>query len=386
MKIKKIISSILAACIFFTLAGCTLSQPDTEISDDIVITDMIGREVTVTPGAYKKVVCIGAGALRMYSYIGDVSLLCGVEDIDNTSLEERPKMFDASARPYIIAYEEAFSALPSCGVGGPNMQTAEPEKILACDPDIVISEYEDTDKENALQQQLGIPVITLRSGPSGVFADEFKSSLTLLGKIFGKEDRAAYLISFIENEIADIGSRTAGIPEDEKPSVYICGLGNWGTTNHLFTSQSYAGFKAANIKNVVTDLGIDGVGAIEEEKFVSIGKDIDIMFIDSAAVKNIKPLYADDNTLFDSCKAWQNGEVYLEMAYNAYYTNYELDLANTWFIAKTVYPDRFDDIDIAEKLSKITDAFLGKALAEDIYACPASFGGYSKIDVTSFFK
>ena len=108
--------------------------------EEITITDMIGREVAVTPGSYKRVACIGAGALRMYSYIGDVSLLCGVEDIDNSSLEERPKMFDSVARPYMLAYGESFTELPSCGVGGPQAQTAEAEKILTCDPEIGISE------------------------------------------------------------------------------------------------------------------------------------------------------------------------------------------------------------------------------------------------------
>ena len=111
--------------------------------EPILITDLIGREITVVPGSYQRVVCIGAGALRMFTYIADVGLLCGVEDIDNLSLAERPKMFDASARPYVLAYGDAFSELPSCGVGGPNAQAAEAEKILACEPDIVISEYED---------------------------------------------------------------------------------------------------------------------------------------------------------------------------------------------------------------------------------------------------
>ena len=132
-------------------------EPAPAEPEEITITDMIGREVTVTPGSYQRVVCIGAGALRMYSYIGDVSLLCGVEDIDNTSLAERPKMFDSVARPYMLAYGESFTALPSCGVGGPQAQTAEAEKILSCNPDIVISEYEDVEKEDALQEQLGVP-------------------------------------------------------------------------------------------------------------------------------------------------------------------------------------------------------------------------------------
>ncbi len=366
----------------------TLSGEDAETAEasEITITDMIGREVNVTPGSYQRVVCIGAGALRMYSYIGDVSLLCGVEDIDNTSLEERPQMFDGVARPYVIAYEDVFSTLDSCGVGGPNAQAAEAEKILACNPDIVISEYEDVEKEDALQEQLGVPVITLRAGSDGVFDSAFSETMTMLGTIFGAEEKAEALISFIESERAEIEQRTADIAEEDKPGVYICGLGNWGTTDHLMTAQDYISFTVANVRNVVTDLAASGIQPIEEEKFVALGDEIDIMIMDAAAVKNIQPLYAEDNTMFDSCKAWQDGEVYLQMAYNAYYTNYEIALINTWFIAKTVYPDAFSDIDMTEKTNEITEAFLGQELAEEIFAYPNSFGGYQKIDTATFFN
>ena len=386
----------LFAIILFALAAImtvaaspvveSAAKSDGTVAAPVVVTDMIGREVEIVPGSYTRVVCIGAGALRMYTYINGADLLCGVEDIDNITLQSRPKMFDSVARPYVLAYSDEFSELPSCGVGGPQAQVAEAEKILACNPDIVISEYEDVQKEDALQEQLGVPVITLRSGANGVFDDAFKGSLTLLGKIFGRESRASDLVSFIDAETAELTSRTAGIPDSDKPSVYICGLGNWGTTNHLMTAQNYVSFNVANVRNVVTDLARDGIQAIESEKFVALGKDIDIMFIDTAAVKNIKPLYAQDSTMFDSCKAWNDGEVYLQMAYNAYYTNYEIALANTWFIAKTVYPDLFADIDIKDKLDAISRAFLGQALADEIYGCAASFGGYGKIDTATFFN
>lgn len=401
MKIKNFAALLLALAMMFSLCACgsqsapaqDTPQPSeaqesaapSEVPSEITVTDMIGRELTVTPGSYTRVVCIGAGALRMYSYIGDVSLLCGVEDIDNLTLEERPKMFDSVARPYVLAYGDVFSTLPSCGVGGPNAQAAEAEKILSCNPDIVISEYEDVEKEDALQEQLGVPVVTLKSGPNGVFDDAFSQSMTLLGQIFGEEEKAEALVSFIAAETAEIAERTASIADEDKPAVYVCGLGNWGTTNHLMTSQTYASFEVANIRNVVTDLGANGVQPIEEEKFVALGADMDIIVMDAAAVKNIKPLYQEDPTMFDSCKAWQKGEVYLEMAYNAYYTNYEIALINTWFIAKSVYPDLFADVDITAKTNEITSAFLGKELADEIFACPSSFGGYQKIDTASFF-
>lgn len=404
---KNVMALLLAAVMVLSLGACgrnaasdassASSQATTEAASsastnqqskpaEITITDMIGREVTITPGSYTRVVCIGAGALRMYSYIGDVTLLCGVEDIDNTSLEERPKMFDSVARPYMLAYGETFTALPSCGVGGPQAQTAEAEKILSCNPDIVISEYEDVEKEDALQEQLGVPVITLKSGPGGVFDESFFATMRLLGIIFDNEERAEALVSYVKTERAEIESRTADIPEEEKPSVYICGLGNWGTTNHLMTAQSYIPFQVANVKNTVADLEAPGIQEIEKEKFVALGDAMDIIIIDAAAVKNIKPLYAEDPGMFDTCKAWQNGEVYLEMAYNAYYTNYEIALINTWFIAKTVYPEQFKDIDITEKMNEATQIFLGQELAKQIETAPSSFGGYQKIDTAAFFQ
>ena len=404
MKIKRLTAFVLAFVLALSLCACGAAQPaettaapteQTEAQNttvqtedaqrEIVVTDMIGREVTVVPGSYTRVVCIGAGALRMYSYVGDVSLLAGVEDIDNTTLSERPAMFDSVARPYVLAYGDTFNTLPSCGVGGPMAQAAEAEKILSCNPDIVISEFEDVEKSDALQEQLGVPVITLSTGSKGVFDEKFYNSMFLLGVVFGQEEKAKTLVSYVQNEAAAISARVAEIPEEEKPSVYICGLGNWGTTDHLMTAENYVSFEIAGVKNVLSGLGIQGVGPIEEEKFVELGEQMDIIIMDAAAVKNIKPIYAEDNTIFDTCKAWQEGEVYLEMAYNAYYTNYEIALINTWFIAKTVYPEAFADIDLTAKTNEVTQKFFGMDLAEEIFACPSSFGGYQKIDTAAFF-
>ena len=397
MKKAKLLSLLLALAMILSLAACGAAPAETPAateaptetpveapeapaetpaeSAEITVTDLIGREITVTPGSYQRVVCIGAGALRLYSYIGDVSLLCGVEDIDNETL----------SRPYVLAHSDMFASLPSCGVGGPNAQSPEAEKILTCEPDIVISLYGDADKANALQEQLGVPVVTLMSGPDSVFDERFNESVRLLGTIFEESEKAETLIGFIAAERAEIEARTADIAEEDKPAVYICGLGNWGTTNHLMTAQDYVSFRVANVKNVVSGLGAPGAQPIEAEKFVALGEDMDAMIFDAAAVKNIKPLYAEDPTMFDTCRAWREGEACLQLAYNAYYTNYEIALINTWFAAKTAYPDRFEDVDMTEVTDRVTTAFLGKPLAEEIYACPNSFGGYQKIDTATFF-
>lgn len=377
---------LLAAC-----SGASSSSspaPSSEPSSssapaEIELTDNAGRKVKILPGSYKKVVCIGAGALRLYSYVGDTSLLSGVEDIDNSSLSERPKMFDNAARPYFMANEEEFKKLPSCGVGGPNAQAAEAEKILTCNPDIIISEYVDADKANALSEQIGVPVFTVNYGQGGVLNDTFYDALTNLGKIFATESRAQDLISFYKAENQAIFDRTKDIAEAEQKSIYLCGLGNWGTTNHLMTAQNYLPLNNAHLKNVVTGLATNGIQAIDEEKFAQFTAEAEMMVFDAAAVKNIKGKEID----FSECAAFKTGEVYLQLPYNAYYTNAETALINSWFIAKSAYPRLFEDINIENKANQITLKMNGVALYDKMKALPFSYGGYQKIaNPTEFFK
>ena len=103
MKAKNILVLIMS----LLLTACN-NNDNSQNDNSIIVKDLINRDVSIVPGSYKRVVCIGAGALRLYSYIGDINLLCGVEDIDNESLTNRPKMFDSVARPYFIAYKDVF--------------------------------------------------------------------------------------------------------------------------------------------------------------------------------------------------------------------------------------------------------------------------------------
>lgn len=376
---KKIKFILLFVFVGLSLTSCNQNE-DNKITD-LTVTDSIGRSVGVKTGSYERVVCIGAGALRLYSYIGDVNKLAGVEDIDNLSLSQRPKMFDSAARPYFIANLEAFKKLPTCGVGGPNNQAADSEKILNCNPDIIISEYEDTEEANKLSDDLNVPVVVVSCGSNGVFDAKLKASLETLGKVFNKNARAKTINDFIASEKSSIENRVKDINKESQKKVYICGLGNWGTTDHLMTAQNYAPFNVAKINNIVRDLAADGIQKIEKEKFEALAPNMDIMIMDFAAIKNIKGKYNEDPTMFDNCKAWNDGEVYIELAYNAYYTNVEIALCNTWFNAKVVYPALFNDIDMTAKLNEITKVFLQKELATEII----SYGNYCKINKETIF-
>ena len=224
--IRKTIVCVVIAVIAITacvvgFAACNKK----ETVGEITITDMIGRQIQITPGSYKRVVCIGAGALRMYSYIGDLSLLVAIEDIDNTTRRGRPAMFDGAARPYQLANKELFDSIQlSCGIGGPQHQQVSDydENLILCDADIIISELEDVAKAEAIEQKVGVPVVTVKYG-NGVFDENVKNSFTMLGKVFGKEEKAAALNAFIEEQTTMISERTANVAEADKQAVYICG-------------------------------------------------------------------------------------------------------------------------------------------------------------------
>jgi len=64
--------------------------------------------------------------------------------------------------------------------------------------------------------------------------------------------------------------------------------------------------------------------------------------------------------------ALKEGRIYGVLPYNYYSTNYETILADAYFIGKTLYPDRFADIDPERKADEIYTFFVGKPVFGDL--------------------
>ena len=81
----------------------------------------------------------------------------------------------------------------------------------------------------------------------------------------------------------------------------------------------------------------------------------------------------------------ENGEVYLQLPYNAYYQNIEIHLINTYFVASSVYPAAFAGFDITAKADEILEVFTGKKIYAELAAMNGQYGGYQKIsDLRAF--
>ena len=376
IKMKK--KTLTRLPLLLCLVGC--SHTSNFVSDSqekgVTITDLVGRTNQIKEENRKRVLCIGAGALRRYSYIGDRENLVAAEDIDRNI---GANVFEDVSRPYYDIHKEYLSTLPSCGKGGPQAQSAEAEKILACNPSLIISEYEDVAKADHLQNQVGVPVVVIKYGPKSVFDRNVSASFTLLGKVLGKEEKAKSLNDYIQSSSKELKSLSSSRKEEEKKSIYIGCLGNWGTQDIYSTSSSFPLFEASGIKNAVSSSIQLTNGKLEKEAFLSLKPDK--IVLDSAGLKKFKQTYLDDPEQFDSIDAIQKGEIYLEMPFNAYYTNLEIALMDAYFLASVAYPEQYKSRDRVAKYEEISQAFLGKSCYKDtISKAKRSYGGFQKID------
>jgi len=327
----------------------------------VQITDMVGRTVDVPEGV-DAVVGIGAGALRLITYLDACGKVVGVEqsEKDEGSLN----------KPYILAHP-GYGDLPSIGPS----HGGDAELIAAQKPDVIFWTYAETGEASDLQEKTGVPVIALRyGGPNtGEERETFYEALTLMGRVLGREDRAEDLIRYMEDAIEDLTHRTEDIPEECKPTVYVGAVGHRGTHGIVSTEPAYAPFRFVNARNVAAGLGLEHA-MVSREKIVDW--DPDVLFVDeggySLAVQDLR------RAEYRSLAAIGSGEVYGVLPFNYYTHNYATILADAYYVGKVLYPDRFEDVDPEEKVDEIYERFVG----EPVYGrMMAIFGGFKKLDL-----
>ncbi len=372
MKKRPMIIIVMLAVIALTamlLAGCGNDSGDDDANgpQSIVVTDLAGREVEIT-GPVERVTAIGPGALRLVCYTGDADKVVGIENME---------LQWSTGRPYIIANPQLLD-LPVIGQGGPD-STPDPEMLITVDPDVIFVAYlVDSAKADELQSKTGIPVVVLSYGALGTFDEEVLSSIALVGEITGSTQRAQDVIDYIKDCQADLDERTADIPESDKPTVYVGGLGMKGTHGIESTQGSFPSLDAINAVNVVDETGTGGSVMIDKEKLLEW--DPEIIFIDESGYGMVVEDYRTNPGLYDSLQALKNGDFYGYLPYNYYTTNIDTAIADSYFMGKTVFPDAFEDIDPVEKADEIYELLLGEAMYEQM---AQDFGGFVQLDPSS---
>ncbi|MBP7411653.1 iron ABC transporter substrate-binding protein [Methanoculleus sp. 10] len=361
-------AAVLAALVLLMVAaGCTgtgSTVSGNAAGEEATITDGFGRSVTV-PSAPQSVVCSGSGCLRYLVYLQGQDLAVGVDDIEK-------KEQAIEGRPYALAYGPQFKGLPLIGeFRGKD----DPEKIIGVGPDLIFktgssgTAYGTSAAEaDKLEAKTGIPVVAFPYGSLRNDAEkaEMYGGLRTMGQVLGREDRAEEVIAYIDATMADLERRTADIPETDQKRVYVGGVSSAGAHGIISTEPAYPPFSWVHAKNVAAGLGTAHADVAKE---ALVDWNPDYIFIDAGtlqmegdgAIGELK-----NDAALAGLSAAKEGRVYGVLPYNFYSTNYETVLADAYFIGKTLYPDRFADVDPVKKADEIYTFFLGKPVFSDL--------------------
>lgn len=314
-----------------------------------IITDSTGRDVEI-PSRVESIVCVGVGALRYSCYMDAADLVVGVEDYE---------VKEGMSRLYNYVNFDKFKDLPVTGTNGePNI-----EEIITAGPQVIVmSSYASADADD-LQEKSGIPVVMV-PGSDTTLDDNAYETIRIMGELYGKEDRAQELTAYLKGIQKDLDDRTADIPEEDKPSVYVAGVSFKGAHGFEGTEAYYGPFELIHANNLANTTDQTGAFDIDLEQVLTW--DPEIIFLDFNGMSLINEDYADNPDYYQNLTAVKEGKVYSQISFRSSASNLETALADAYYAACIMYPEQFSDIDPVEKAGEIFTALLGTNPYEDL--------------------
>lgn len=234
--------------------------------------------------------------------------------------------------------------------------TASAEEVLTIDPDVVVISNKDT---AATYKKAGINVFMVTSATT----DDFLESVKKSGELFGGEQqkKAEEFAEYYQSNIDLVQERIDDIPESERPTVYYVG----GTTAYN-TSVKGNGIEFVTNAGGVFALSESDLGEGKEvtaEQLIAADPDVIIVGTNNRA-KGYDSLMSD--SALSSLSAIQSGAVYKTPQGTLPWDTFgpEQSMAVLW-MAKTLYPDRFEDIDLVQEAKDFYKTFYDYDLSDE---------------------
>lgn len=356
----------LLVLLFCLSAGCITSPSEDSAKDTITITDAFCREVTI-PDNPQKIAISGSGSMRYFVYLDvDLDRIVAV-DYQDSSLFTRSN----ELRPYLLANPEIknHSALGSA------MAVVDTERLLASGAEVLFmggassSRVEVADEITA---KTGIPVVMFYVGDYVTKGDQIRDTFRMLGKILHEDTRAEELIRYFSTIEEDLKSRVAGVADEGKPTVYVCGISYNGAHGADGTDPAYLPFVLLNVKNAasgITETSQTGYAKVAKEQILAW--DPDIIFVDLGTLTAAEggAIYEFQNDAsYQGLTAVEKNQVYTVNPHTSMNVNHETSLANAYYIGKVLYPEQFADIDPAKKADEIYTYVVGGPVYDQLKA------------------
>lgn len=352
----KIIALLLALVLALGLCACGNSSApaesaapaeseapaDAPAADTRIIVDAKGREVEI-PETVESIICVGVGALRYTCYMQGQELVVGVEEYEKEG---------GMDRMYNYVNYDLFKDLPAIGGNGEPWE----EEIIKLNPQVIVMSFSSKADPDELQAKTGIPVVSI-PGSDTTLDDNAFETIRILGELYGKEERAEELTAYLHSIEDDLNQRTAGVPDEDKPSAYVCGVSFKGIHGFEGTEANYGPFVLINAKNLADESGQALAYDVDLEQVLTW--DPDVIFVDYNGLGLINEDYAAHPDYYNSLTAVKEGKVYAQVSFRSYASNLDTALVDAYYAASILYPEQFADVDIEAKIGEIFETILG---------------------------
>lgn len=338
-----IISILLAVSVFCTACFPGKTAADAGKTTGGQLVDCAGRTVEL-PRDKERIACL-------YAYTGHVAVLLQCEEKIVAVVNGLKR--DSLMQIKVPAINELSAPYSS---GAINI-----EELAAANPDLIFLRASNLQDEGELEKldNLAIPYVVI----DYVTMEDQKESIRIMGQALDRQDEAEAYLSYYETTIAMVRERLSALPAEERKTVYHSV--NEVVRTDLPDTLSYQVLDAAGCRNVVgtgQELRIDG-----EKGYVGIEQ---IYLWDPDLVLANEPSAAEyflTDTKFSGLRAVREGAVLqlpVGLSRWAHPGSLESPLA-VLYIASTLYPEYFSDIDMTEEIRSFYDTFFHIDLSDE---------------------
>lgn len=332
--------SILGGCAKSTTTttapATTTTTTTTPAPTTQVITDMEGHQVTL-PIKISRIATIGSVPV-----INGFLFALGQGDKIVNGI---PASMDKPSWKYQYVIAPNIKNLPKVqnSDGTPNN-----EEITALNPDVVLT-MDPTQAQTMENANLNVVYL------SWTQPEDILKVMTLLGQIFGEQDKANNYIQYFNNTMAQVQAITNTIPDNQKVSVL------------------YGSLSTLNIPQLISEWWIPAAGGISVSKDAHSSESItfnlesllkwnpQVIILSTPA--DLQLAYSDPR--FANLSAVENKQVYIipKGVHNWGNRDIEQPLTVLW-MAKTLYPDAFKNVDINAAIKDFYSKIFGYQLTD----------------------
>lgn len=374
---KRLLAALLAGILCFSAAGCgntgdaetkqelvqnTETEEEAQETDTITITDHNGNVVEV-PKEIDRIV------------IGNILPMPSVLAVFFDSAEKivgMPQGSMTAAENSLLS--ELYPEILNAQTGYINGAEINIEELMKLDPDVVIYNAANTSTGEQLEKA-GIPGVAVSVNKWDYDAIETLNQwIALLSEMFPENDRVQQVEAYSEKSYNLVQERVAGLSEEEREEIFFLfqySDSTIATSGNHFFGQWWA--DAIGAVNVGEEVDKDNSITINMEQVYDWNPDH--ILITNFTTAQPEDLYHNtigsyDWSAIDAIKEEKVDKMPLGM-YRSYTCGVDTPVTLLW-MAKTVYPDLFEDIDITEETKTYyKDVFgieLTDAQAEMIFA------------------